>query len=116
MLFARIVHNAADGLALFAQKRTNTRKKGKLQGVETPSQVRYMYNFEELLQQQNCYAGNHMKVLRAPDPQRICLLHVKSFAFYPTHTTALKQPMTLSAEIQSKRHDVNMNIYNFLHQ
>ena len=87
----------------------------KLQGVETPSQVRYMYYFEELLKQQKCYSmnningkinfNNKMKVLRAPDVQRVQLSHIKSESFWPHRNICTSnESFSISGEIRAKRY------------
>mmetsp|Transcript_91961 Transcript_91961/g.259797 ORF Transcript_91961/g.259797 Transcript_91961/m.259797 type:complete len:567 (+) Transcript_91961:67-1767(+) len=57
LLYAKRADDAADAMNFFAMQRTDLEHKGiKVQGVETPSQVRYITYIDELLKEQNAYS------------------------------------------------------------
>ena len=58
LLYSKECDSADKALAKFAVSRTESRMGGSLQGVETPSQKRYIYQVEQLLQKQNLYWGD----------------------------------------------------------
>ena len=102
LLYSRLVHSVDEGLLLFASRRTNARKKGKLQGVDTPSQVRYMQYFHALLLSQDCYAGGReMKILRSPPPMAVRLSHIESDRLFPVRMPK-SQEMRLHAEVHAE--------------
>jgi len=50
LLYSRQCENLADALHTFALARSDLAHRGSLQGVETPSQVRYLWQFGQLLE------------------------------------------------------------------
>merc|ERR1712185_787633 len=65
LLYARVATSPREALEQFANARTDKRIAGKLCGVETPSQVRYVYQLH-----------NHLRRVRAwsttPEPPPKC--------------------------------------------
>jgi protein-tyrosine phosphatase len=59
LMHAKEAKSADAAMALFAMSRTEWRggASGKLQGVETPSQKRYVYQLEQLMKKQKAYLG-----------------------------------------------------------
>lgn len=53
LLYTKECATADQAMAKFALSRTEMRTHGKLQGVETPSQKRYVYQVDQLLKKQN---------------------------------------------------------------
>ena len=105
LLYSRLVRSVDEGLLLFASRRTNARKRGRLQGVDTPSQVRYMQYFHALLLSQDCFAGPGragMKVLRSPPAVPVRLAHLESDRLFPVRMPATGRPMRLHAEVHAQ--------------
>ncbi len=63
LLYTQECATADEALAKFALSRTEWRKSGKLQGVETPSQKRYIYQLDQLLTRQNRYFDSGEKLV-----------------------------------------------------
>ncbi|KAK3272283.1 hypothetical protein CYMTET_19410 [Cymbomonas tetramitiformis] len=92
MLYSREFARTEDALHAFATRRTDMYLKGELQGVETPSQVRYLYNFNTHLLQSNCYATPDTatsddvdvkpKVLREPPARPLALRQLRFEGFF----------------------------------
>jgi len=55
LLYSKECEDAESALNTFADSRTDENKQGKVQGVETPSQRRYIYQVDQLLKKQNLY-------------------------------------------------------------
>ena len=102
LMYSRAVDSADEGLDVFAMRRTNTRKRGKLQGVETPSQVQQLKRFEQLLATQGCYRGttHDMKILRSPNKRSVRLTSLTSDELYPAHMNGAG--VRLQVEIRSE--------------
>ena len=62
LLYSKQQPTSKGAMSYFAKKRTDLKKKGKLQGIETPSQKRYVRHFEEYIQGNWHWknSGNHM--------------------------------------------------------
>merc|ERR1712224_589582 len=65
LLYSRRCEDLQDALDLYSLVRTDIARRGRVQGVETPSQVRYLKQFEELLAKQVAYVDRLPKV---PEP------------------------------------------------
>jgi len=58
---------------MFAKARTKAKMEGKLQGFETPSQKRYVYQLDQLLKKQRLYFDAYPKLPVAPPKSKISL-------------------------------------------
>ncbi|GMH80186.1 hypothetical protein TL16_g08437 [Triparma laevis f. inornata] len=72
LLFSKECATAEQALARFAVTRTESRMEGSLQGVETPSQKRYIYQLDQLLRKQNRYHGSNSPLI-VPQQKKIML-------------------------------------------
>jgi len=75
LLYSRLCAEIQDALAIYALARTDINKAGRVQGVETPSQVRYLRQFEQLLIDQTAYVN----VLPRPPPEPVMNLRALHF-------------------------------------
>ncbi|GMH66959.1 hypothetical protein TrRE_jg9251 [Triparma retinervis] len=76
LLYSKECATADKALAKFALSRTESRMVGSLQGVETPSQKRYIYQVEQLLLKQNLYWGDGPLSLPKAKKMRLKSLHL----------------------------------------
>ena len=60
LLFTKECGTADEAMRRFGEMRTDFNKEGKIQGVETPSQKRYVHQIELLLKKQNLYFTYHI--------------------------------------------------------
>ena len=91
LLYSGAVATIEEGLEKFATQRTDLLMKGKLQGVETPSQVRFLQYLDSLLRTHGSYLGGS-EPLRAPAPRPLRLLEVRGERFFARSGWAKKPP------------------------
>jgi len=70
LLYSRVCGELQDAIHMYALARTDIAVRGRLQSVETPSQVRYLRQFEELLETQGAYVDRPLQP-PAPSPSRL---------------------------------------------
>ena len=91
LLYSRAVETIEEGLEKFATQRTDLNMKGKLQGVETPSQVRFLQYLDQMLQTRGCYLGGS-EPLRAPATRALRLEGVRGERFFAQSGWKKKEP------------------------
>ncbi|GMH79772.1 hypothetical protein TrST_g5365 [Triparma strigata] len=90
LLYSKECATAEQALARFAVTRTESRMEGSLQGVETPSQKRYIYQLDQLLRKQNRYFGSSSPLV-VPQQKKIKLksLVLENLFSKPAEVTTL---------------------------
>jgi hypothetical protein len=91
LLYSGAVATIEEGLEKFAVQRTDLLMTGKLQGVETPSQVRFLQYLDSILRTKGSYLGGS-EPLRAPAPQPLRLLEIRGERFFAQSGWSKKPP------------------------
>mmetsp|Transcript_62927 Transcript_62927/g.124397 ORF Transcript_62927/g.124397 Transcript_62927/m.124397 type:complete len:620 (+) Transcript_62927:29-1888(+) len=79
LLYSREVDTAEDALSTFAKRRTDISLGRKLRGVETPSQVRYVFQLSHYLRRTDCWldSTSALPLLAATTPVRLHTLDLE---------------------------------------
>merc|ERR1711879_382755 len=84
------VNSADDALSYFAACRTDTRLRGHSQGVETPSQVRYVKQLWQHLQQTGSWCPKSVPECKAPTLCLQALEFVDGLILHPEKVGRIK--------------------------
>lgn len=95
LLYSGRCPDVASALALFESRRTNLAMRGKMQGVETKSQIRYLRYLDQWLRDKQLYFASAKPPLDRPPSRALQLVSVKLKHLFRQNPNALGSALRL---------------------